>query len=142
MQHNYKPSDLASHRLQQARECLQTAEVVIAAGLFKAAANRSYYCIFHAMRAVLALDRFDSKKHSGVISAFRKNYVKTGVFTADISDIIRISFTVRNESDYEDFYVISKEKVTTQLDNAKTFLSAVEEYLAPKLQNPQGETQI
>jgi uncharacterized protein (UPF0332 family) len=137
MQHNYEPSDLASQRLQQARECLQTAEVDIAAGLFKAAANRSYYCIFHAMRAVLALDKFDSKKHSGVISAFRKNYVKTGVFTADISDIIRISFTVRNESDYEDFYVISKEKVTTQLENARAFLSAVEEYLAPKLQDTQ-----
>jgi len=137
MQHNYKPSDLASFRLQQARRCLRAAEVNIAADLFKDAANRSYYCIFHAMRAVLALDRFDSKKHSGVISAFRQNYVKTGVFTADISDIIRISFTVRNESDYEDFYVISKEKVAGQIENARAFLAAVEEYLAPKLQDTQ-----
>ena len=116
---------------------MRAAEVNIAADLFKDAANRSYYCIFHAMRAVLALDRFDSKKHSGVISAFRQNYVKTGVFTADISDIIRISFTVRNESDYEDFYVISKEKVAGQIENARAFLAAVEEYLAPKLQDTQ-----
>jgi uncharacterized protein (UPF0332 family) len=32
------------------------------------------------MRAVQALDGFDSKKHSGVISAFRKDYIKTGIF--------------------------------------------------------------
>jgi uncharacterized protein (UPF0332 family) len=137
MQPDQTSSDLASFRLQQARRCLRAAEVNIAADLFKDAANRSYYCIFHAMRAVLALDRFDSKKHSGVISAFRQNYVKTGVFTADISDIIRISFTVRNESDYEDFYVISKEKVAGQIENARAFLAAVEEYLAPKLQDTQ-----
>jgi uncharacterized protein (UPF0332 family) len=134
MQHNYNPSDLASHRLQQARECLQTAEVVIAAGLFKAAANRSYYCIFHAMRAVLALDRFDTKKHSGVISAFRQKYVKTGVFTADISDIIKTAFKVRNNSDYQDYYLISKDDVAAQIENARAFLLAVEGYLAPKLE--------
>ena len=137
MQPDQTSSDLASFRLQQARRCLRAAEVNIAADLFKDAANRSYYCIFHAMRAVLAFDRFDSKKHSGVISAFRQNYIKTGVFTADISDIIRTAFEVRNESDYEDFYVISKEKVAGQIENARAFLAAVEEYLAPKLQDTQ-----
>ena len=141
MQPDQTSSDLASFRLQKARVCLQVAERNIAAAFFLDAANRSYYCIFHAMRAVLAFDRFDSKKHSGVISAFRQNYIKTGVFTADISDIIRTAFEVRNESDYEDFYVISKDEVTTQLENAKTFLTAVEEYLAPKLQDISGETE-
>ena len=133
MQPDQISSNLVAFRLQQARECLQTAEVDIAAGLFKAAANRSYYCVFHAMRAVLALDRFDSKKHSGVISTFRKNYVKTGVFTADISDIIKTAFEVRNNSDYQDFYLISKDEVAAQIENAKTFLATVEEYLAPKI---------
>ena len=141
MQPDQISSDLASVRLQQARRCLRAAEVNIAADLFKDAANRSYYCVFHVMRAVLALDRFDSKKHSGVISTFRKNYVKTGVFTSDISDIIKTAFKVRNNSDYQDYYLISKDEVAEQLENAKTFLTAVEEYLAPKLQNVSGETE-
>jgi len=134
MQPEIKPSDLALFRLQQARECLQTAELLIAADSFKASANRSYYCIFHAMRAVLALERFDSKKHSGVISAFRQRYIKTGIFPVQYTDIVGKAFDVRNESDYEDFYIVSKEKVAAQLENAKTFLAAVEEYIAPKLQ--------
>ena len=37
---------------------------------YRSANNRAYYSIFHAIRSVLALDGFDSKKHSGVISEF------------------------------------------------------------------------
>ena len=133
------PVDYAVYRLQKARECLQSAESEIAAGLFLDAANRSYYAIFHAMRAVLALERFDSKKHSGVISYFRQKYIKTGIFDTTFSDIVGTAFTVRNKSDYQDFYIVSKSDVSAQLENAKTFLAAVEEYLAPKIQDTRGE---
>jgi uncharacterized protein (UPF0332 family) len=126
--------DLAAFRLHQARECLQDAQAPVISS--KTAANRSYYCIFNAMRAVLALERFDSKKHSGIISAFRKNYIKTGVFPADFSDIIEEAFVVRNESDYEAFYIVSKESVATQVKNAETFLRAVEKYVEPFLSPP------
>ena len=70
---------LIRFRLEQAQECLRAASVLIDAEVYKDAATRSYYCIFHAMRAVLAVDGFDSKKHSGVISAFRQKYIKTAV---------------------------------------------------------------
>jgi uncharacterized protein (UPF0332 family) len=129
MQPDKIASSLAAFRLHQARGCLQSAYRELTGAGFQTAANRSYYCIFHAMRAVHALDRFDSKKHSGVIDNFRKNYIKTGIFSTEFSDIIRNAFEVRLESDYEDFYIISKEKVTTQVENAKKFLEAVEKYI-------------
>jgi len=62
-------NDISVYRLAKAKECVVTANNNIVAGDFKAAANRSYYCIFNAMRAILALNSFDSKKHSGIISA-------------------------------------------------------------------------
>ncbi|MDR2132043.1 MAG: HEPN domain-containing protein [Clostridiales Family XIII bacterium] len=120
---------LAKARIEQARSCLAAAESLVNADLCKDSANRSYYCIFHAMRAVLALDGFDSKRHSGIISAFRQRYVKTDVFSHELSKIIENAFDVRNNSDYEDFYVISKSEVKDQLENAKIFLLAVEAYL-------------
>jgi len=137
---DYSPSNLASFRLYQAKECLQSAEREFAANSFKTVANRSYYCIFHTMRAILALDRFDSRKHSGVIAAFRQRYIKTGIFSAKYSDIVGNAFEVRNESDYEDFYVVSKHDVEAQLENAKVFLAAVEEYITTKLQTTLNET--
>jgi len=108
----------------------------LAADDFADAANRSYYCIFHAMRAVQALDRFDSRKHSGVIDNFRKNYIRTEIFSHDFSDIIGDAFKVRLESDYEDFYLISKEEVAAQVENAKTFLEAVEKYIGERIKAP------
>ncbi|MCL2701693.1 MAG: HEPN domain-containing protein [Phycisphaerae bacterium] len=120
---------LANDRLEQARECLDTALLVRENGLYKAAANRAYYCIFHAMRAVLAMDGFDSKKHSGVIAAFQQRNIKTGIFPPEFFDMIRGAFDTRGDSDYEDFFVISKDVVARQIENAKTFLTAVEAYL-------------
>jgi len=128
----HTPEDLANFRLHQANECLQAA---LAAIDFKTAANRSYYCIFHAMRAVQALDRFDSRKHSGVIDNFLKDYIRTAVFPQEFSKIIQSAFRVRLESDYEDFYVISRSKVTSQVENAKAFLEAVEKYVGERIQN-------
>jgi len=62
--------NLVKHRIEQASECIQSSEVAMKTSL-KTSINRSYYGIFHTMRAVLALDKFDSKKHSGIISTFR-----------------------------------------------------------------------
>ena len=120
---------LAKHRISQAHECLLSAENEVELGIYKGAANRSYYCIFHAMRAVLAFDKFDSQKHSGIISAFRQRYIKTGIFAAHFSDKIGSAFRIRNRSDYEDFYMVLKTDVVEQIDNAKMFLSAVEDYV-------------
>ena len=128
--------DLANFRLNQAVKCLQSAQRGLAADDFADAANRSYYCIFHAMRAVQALDRFDSRKHSGVIDNFRKNYIRTEIFSHGFSDIIGDAFKVRLESDYEDFYLISKEEVAAQVENAGIFLEAVEKYVGERIKAP------
>ena len=125
---NGNERDLSEYRIKQARECLYAAETVLKTSA-KNAVNRTYYCIFHAIRAILALEHFDSKKHSGVISAFRQRYIKTGVFDVSLSLIIGSAFEIRNESDYEDFVEISESQAMQQIENAKVFLEAVETYL-------------
>ncbi len=124
---------LSKLRLDNAKERLSFIPGILELGDYKTAANRAYYSVFFAMRAVLALDGFDSKKHSGIISEFRKNYIKTGIFSTEMSDIISSLFNVRSSSDYDDFYIISKEKVTKQYENAKLFVETIDEYLIDKL---------
>ena len=121
--------ELSNYRLHKARDCLLISEIARNEGLFRDSLNRSYYCIFHSMRAVLALDNFDSKKHSGIIDAFRKRYIKTGKFPAYFSKVIGNAFKMRNDSDYEDFYVVLSEDVIEQLEDAKLFLEAVTKYI-------------
>ena len=80
---------LSAHRFKRAKEELSTAELLLHSTNFRSSINRSYYAIFHAIRAVNALDGFDSSKHSGVISHFNQEYVKTGIFQKEASKIIR-----------------------------------------------------
>lgn len=120
---------LSDTRLEHAEECLSAAKSLLASENYKSAANRSYYAIFHAMRAVLAFDEIDMKHHSGIISEFRRLYIKTGVFETKLSEIISLLFDIRTESDYDDFFVISKEEVVEQIENAAYFLTVIRNHL-------------
>jgi uncharacterized protein (UPF0332 family) len=122
-------------RLEKAQETLNAAILLAESEAFKDAANRSYYCILNTMRAVLAQDRFDSKKHSGIISEFGRRYIKAGIFPKEFSKMIYSAFDVRNNCDYEDFYIISKEEVLAQINNAKTIIDAVTAYLNTVIQD-------
>lgn len=121
--------NLCNVRLDKAKQLLLEAQKMIELEMYESAANRSYYSIFHSMRAVLALDGEDFKKHSGVIQYFQREYIKTGVFDKHFSKVIKSAFTLRTESDYEDFYIISKEDVQLQVEEANAFYEAVSQYI-------------
>jgi len=121
---------LSRYRLQKAKETYATALENLSNNRYLDANNRAYYAIFHSIRAILALDGVDFRKHSAVISFFRENYIKTGRLDRSLSDIIGRASIVRNKSDYEDFYITSKDEAEDQVSDAKSFIFAVEEFLA------------
>lgn len=116
-------------RFEHAKQCLADAELMIESGSYNSAANRIYYAVFHAMRSVLIIDGFDSKKHSGIISEFQRQYIKTGVFPKETSAIITAAFDIRTNSDYNDFYYADENDVKEQLANAQLFLDMVSKHL-------------
>jgi len=124
--------DMSNYRFEQSEQCLVSAKTLIQVGDYKGASNRSYYCVFHAVRSVLAYENIDFKRHSAVIAYFRKKYIKTEIFAVRMSDILGELFTVRNRSDYDDFYVISREDVINQLESAEHFMNEVRKYLNAK----------
>lgn len=73
-------NDLSGYRFQRSCDDLNDAKLLLREKRYKSSVNRSYYSIFHALRAVTALDGFDSSKHSSVIAFFNRTYVKEGVF--------------------------------------------------------------
>ena len=58
------------YRLDMAKERLEAAKLLLDNGSYKDSIGRSYYAIFTAVRALLALDGVDFSKHAGVISYF------------------------------------------------------------------------
>ena len=123
---------LSNIRLEHADECISAAKSLLESENYKSAANRAYYTVFHAMRAVLAFDKIDMKHHSGIIAEFRRLYIKTGIFDAELSKIISVLSDSRNDSDYDDFFIVSKEEVTEQIKDAELFLEKIKEYVSTK----------
>ena len=86
--------ELVEYRLQTAQEKLHSAKILLDAGEYKDSIGRSYYAMFSAIRAILALDKVDFSKHAGVIAYFQKEYVKTGKFDKEYSNLSADNFGV------------------------------------------------
>ena len=81
------------------------------------------------MRSVLALHGIDRKHHSGVISEFRRLYIKTGVFDRNLSESVQKQSMYRESSDYNDLFAVSREEASELVADAERFLSVISEYL-------------
>lgn len=107
MQHDIKT--LCRYRLERAKEDLLASETSHQAGLYKASINRSYYAIFHAIRAVNILDNFDASKHSSVIAHFNQFYVHKGEFDRGVYKLIDSAYRIREKCDYSDFLLLQSQ---------------------------------
>ena len=125
-------TELSKYRYERALEDLKNAKEVFNSWSYKLALNRSYYAIFHVMRAVNVLDEFDSSKHSGVIAHFNQYHVKTGDFEKIASKIIQNAMEMREHADYEDFFVASKKDAEEQISKAEQFLGYVKLFLSDR----------
>ncbi|MCL1935525.1 MAG: HEPN domain-containing protein [Defluviitaleaceae bacterium] len=125
--------ELMIYRLEKAKKTLNTAKKLLKEiddyKDYETILNRTYYCIFHCMRAILSKDDFDSKKHSGIISYFNKHYINTNIFPRDSYRIIDLALDLRNNSDYLDYAYFDKEQVEEQIKNADLFLSNTQNYI-------------
>ena len=110
--------DFAKYRLTRAKETLKSAKLLYNNNDLTGANNRAYYSIFYAIRAVLALERIDFKRHKDVIAYFNKNYIKTEIFPRKMGSKIVQSQTIREDSDYDDEYSPSSKKTLQQIDTS------------------------
>ena len=117
--------ELAKYRMERAKEMLVASEENLNIEQYRTSLNRSYYAIFHAMRAVNILEGYDSSKHSGVIAYFTKTFLKTERLDRGLSKIIKEAAYLREKSDYDDFYIASKDEAKKQLENAEIFLQKI-----------------
>ncbi len=122
-------TDLSQYRYDCCLEALEDAKLMFSSGRYKNSLNRSYYSIFYGIRAVNVLDGFDSSKHSGVIAHFNQQYVKTGIFPKEASKIIKLASEKREEADYLDFFVASKDDAESMIEKAEEFQKWIGQYL-------------
>lgn len=121
--------ELMEYRLNMAKERLHSSKVLLDDGSYKDSIGRSYYAMFTAVRALLAMEGQDFSKHAGVIAYFQKEYIKTEKFDKKYSKYISQAFQIRNNTDYADFFIVSVHDAKEQYEKAEEFLKVIEEYL-------------
>lgn len=127
-----RQEELSRYRIQEAKDSIKVAEHCLKEGLYKDSINRSYYTAFYAIKAVLALGTIDFKRHKDVVAYFNKEYVATGIFSRELGRKLGMLKQLREKSDYDDFYIASKEQAQEQFDTAKYTIENIEQYLKEK----------
>ena len=125
--------ELSKHRLEQAKEDLKASKMLYDAKLYKAANNRAYYSIFHAIRSVLALEAIDFKKHKTVIAYFNENYVNTEIFPKILGRKIARANKTREDSDYDDDFEADQNQTIEQIKTAEELIDSVQNFINDKI---------
>ena len=121
--------DLVLYRIETSKSDIKAAEILLSAREFRGANNRAYYGIYHAVSAIHALDGNAYKRHKDALANFNKNYVKTEIFPRKLGKRIVESEEIRHASDYDDFYIATREEAEEQIQTAKELVKLVEEYV-------------
>ncbi|MEA1987487.1 MAG: HEPN domain-containing protein [Candidatus Marinimicrobia bacterium] len=136
---------LSLYRLNKAKDLLSQAKLLHENKKYDGSINRSYYAIFNAIRALLALSKIDNSKHSGVLSYFDRYFVKTKILSKKYSKIATLAFDSRQDYDYEDFYIPTNEESEIQITDSENFITEIEmkskQLIDNKIQLPEIELQ-
>ena len=121
--------ELAKHRLEQAKEDLEAGKLLYDKNFYKSANNRAYYSIFHSIKAVLALEPIDFKRHKDVLAYFNKNYINKEIFSRMMGRKIQNASAIREDSDYDDEFIVDDDKTNEQLKTAEELIELVDKYI-------------
>jgi uncharacterized protein (UPF0332 family) len=121
--------DLLRYRMSQADDSLREAGILRNADAQRGAVNRSYYAMFYALLALLATKQLGTSRHSGAISLFDREFVKTGVFAPDLSRALHLAFDRRQIHDYGEMIDLDAATSDEAIADATRFVAAVRQYL-------------
>ncbi len=79
------------------------------------------------------LDGKSYKHHKDTLANFNKDYVKTEIFPKAFGRKIAQAEEIRHASDYDDFYIATKEKAEEEIMTAKELIEQIEAYCLRKL---------
>ena len=121
--------DLVLYRIDTAKADIRSAKILMEAKEYKGANNRAYYGMYHAISAIHALDERAYKRHKDALANFNKDYVKTEVFPKNLGKRIAEAEEIRHASDYDDFYIATREEAQEQIATAEELIQRVENYV-------------
>lgn len=119
---------LCEYRFAQADETLSEARILQETGHYRGALNRAYYAMFYALQVLAIKNKKSFSKHSGIISYFDREFVKTGVIDKKFSKWLHRLFDLRQDADYGDMFVPTEKLCIQAVDQADEFVQQIRAY--------------
>jgi uncharacterized protein (UPF0332 family) len=126
--------------LEKGFQSLEAAESLFEDGFIDFSASRAYYAMFYSLEALLLDKNLSFSKHSGVISAFGKEFVKTGLLDQKFHQYVLEAFDLRNVGDYGAMHAVHKEKAVELMTNARELIGTIQKYILKSRKNNQEHT--
>lgn len=104
---------IVAYRIEKAEATFVEAERVAELGMYNLAANRMYYALYYAASALLIHSGYMAHTHSGVISQIHLHFVKENILSREEGALISRMFSLRQESDYEDFIELTEQEISS-----------------------------
>jgi uncharacterized protein (UPF0332 family) len=126
---------LFQYRWTCALETIDDADKLMSAGASaRSIVNRAYYAMFYAILALFIKKdiKIVTTKHSGVISLFDQNFIKTGLIDKQFSQIFHRAFNDRQEFDYKDYSIVESSDAVEILENARQFIDTIKSIILTK----------
>jgi len=93
------------------------------------AINRIYYGVFYALLALALLNNFKTSKHMQLIGWFNKNFIYTGIFPNHFGKIVKKTYDMRANSDYDIVETVPDADFETQFAEMKRFIATIKAYI-------------
>jgi uncharacterized protein (UPF0332 family) len=114
--------------MARAHQAIETGQLVMHHEDYITVVNRAYYAMFYSANAILATKGLERSKHSGVIAAFRQQFVKTGIIELRMSRVYGEALDERHTADYE-LEPLDFDTASRNLMHAVEFVTQIERYL-------------
>jgi len=115
--------------LRKAERSLRASKILIDSKDYDFSISRVYYAMFYCAEALLLTKDLKFSKHSAIIAAFGRDFVKTGLLPQELHGYLIKAFRERQIGDYEAISLPSIEDAKEMAEDAEAFLEATREYL-------------
>lgn len=126
---------LAKVRMDRSKELYTEATDLLEKGSYKSANNRAFYAIEKGLKALLAMEQIEVGTHNGALKQFNYAFIYNGdgTFTSEDYKTVASAEQIRNASDYDDFYIASKEETSQLVINTENILDKIEKYILDRI---------
>lgn len=116
---------LVQQQINKAEAFLLQADEMLSLCHWDLAVNRYYYSCFHIVQGLFIADGLSAHSHSGVVTQFSLNYVKTEKVETHYGSFLARLMQLRQKADYNCAYDISNEEAMDISPLAHNFVTEI-----------------